>query len=257
LLCITGGPGAVAAAMKSGKRAICAGPGNPPVVVDSSADLDNAARCIVEGASFDNNLLCLSEKEAFAESGVFEPLMNALAAAGAYRLTAQHMDQLGKICLEMPKDPHGHPIAKRQFVGAEPGEIAKQIGLTVPADCRLLFGQTDASHPFVQAEQMMPVLPVVKCDTFEECVEQAKAAEHGFRHTAVIHSRLVDHMTHMGKAMDTALYVKNGPSLAGNGAGGEGYASYSIACTTGEGISTPMTFTRFRRCTMVDNLRII
>ncbi|MDD4891215.1 MAG: aldehyde dehydrogenase EutE [Phycisphaerae bacterium] len=257
MLCITGGPGAVAAAMKSGKRAVCAGPGNPPVVVDASADIENAARCIIEGTSFDNNLLCLSEKEAFVEAAVYEPLMKAMSAAGAYRLSREQVDQLAKICLESPKDGRGHWLAKRQFVGAEPQELARQIGLNVPADCRMLFGPADSEHPFVQAEQMMPFLPVVKCDTFEQCVEQAKDAEHGFRHTSVIHSRLVDHMTHMGKELDTTLYVKNGPSLAGNGAGGEGYASYSIACTTGEGITTPMTFTRFRRCTMVDNLRII
>jgi aldehyde dehydrogenase len=176
--------------------------------------------------------------------------------AGAVRLTRQQMDELAKICLDLPKDG-GHPVANRKFVGAEPQVIAQQIGVTVPPTCRLLFGETEAMHPFVQAEQMMPVLPFVKCETFEQAVEYSKQAEHGYGHTAVVHSRLVDHMTYMGKEMNTTLYVKNGPSVAGNGAGGEGYGNYSIACTTGEGICTPLTFTRFRRCTMVDNLRII
>jgi aldehyde dehydrogenase len=256
LLCCTGGPGVVAAAMKSGKRAICAGPGNPPVVVDSSADLANAARCILEGASYDNNLFCLSEKEAFVEAAIFEPMMEAMAAAGAFRLSTQQMDELARICIEHPKDAE-HPVANRKFVGAEPQVLAKEIGLTIPAGCRLLYGETDFDSPLVQAEQMMPLLPFVRCETFEQAVELAKQAEHGFRHTSVIHSRLVDHMTYMGKEMDTTLYVKNGPSLAGDGAGGEGYGNYSIACTTGEGVVTPLTFTRFRRCTMVDNLRII
>ena len=256
LLCITGGPGVVAAAMKSGKRAVCAGPGNPPVVVDSSADLNNAARCILEGASYDNNLLCLSEKEAFVEASVFEAMMDAMEAAGACRLTRQQIDELTRIVIEVPSDG-GHPHANKKFVGAEPQVLAQQVGVTVPADCRLLFGETDAASPLIQAEQMMPVLPFVRCDSFEKAVELAKQAEHGFRHTAVIHSRLVDHMTHMGKEMDTTLYVKNGPSLAGDAAGGEGYGTFSIACSTGEGITTPLTFTRFRRCTMVDNLRII
>jgi len=109
----------------------------------------------------------------------------------------------------------------------------------------------------VLAEQMMSCVPVVKARDFCQAVEMAKDAEHGYRHTAIIHSRLVDHMTHMGKVMDTTLYVKNGPSLAGDGIGGEGYCSYSIACTTGEGVCTPLTYTRVRRCVMVDNLRII
>lgn len=256
LLCITGGPGVVAAAMKHPKRAICAGPGNPPVVVDASADIDNAARCIYEGSSYDNNLLCLSEKEAFVVAEVFDQLMDAMEKLGACRLTRRQIDELVGICIEVPSDG-GHPYAKKKFVGAEPQLLAQQIGLNVPPQCRLLFGETDASNPFVQAEQMMPVLPFVKCDSFTQAVELAKQAEHGFGHTAVIHSRLVDHMTYMGKEMDTALYIKNGPSLAGDAAGGEGYGTYSIACTTGEGITTPLTFTRFRRCTMVDNLRII
>ncbi len=256
LLTVTGGLGVVAAALRSGKRAICAGPGNPPVVVDSSADLANAARCILEGASFDNNLLCISEKEAFIEASIFEPMMEAMAKVGAYRLSSQQMDELGKLCIEPAKD-HGHPVASRKFVGADPAVIARAVGLNVPAGCRLLFGETDLMHPFVQAEQMMPVLPFVKCASFEQAVEYAVQAEHAFGHTAVIHSRLVDHMTMMGKAMDTTIYVKNGPSLAGDSAGGEGHGNFSIACSTGEGIVTPLTFTRFRRCCMVDNLRIV
>jgi len=256
LLTVTGGMGVVAAALRSGKRAICAGPGNPPVVVDSSADLDNAARCIIEGASFDNNLLCLSEKEAFVEAAVFEPMMEAMSRAGACRLSPQQMDELARICIE-PAKGHDHPVASRKFVGAEPQVIAQQIGVPVPPECRLLFGQTELMHPFVQAEQMMPVLPFVRCESFEQAVEFAIQAEHGFGHTAVIHSRLVDHMTYMGKAVGTTIYVKNGPSLAGDAAGGEGHGNFSIACSTGEGIVTPLTFTRFRRCCMVDNLRIV
>ena len=170
LLCITGGPGAVAAAMKSGKRAICAGPGNPPVVVDASANIDNAARCIIEGTSFDNNLLCLSEKEAFVEASVFDPLMAAMQAAGAVKLSSQQMDRLAEICIEPAKDAHTHLVARRKFVGAEPQFIAREIGLSIPADCRLLFGPTGPDHAFVHCEQMMPVLPVVRSDSFEQAV---------------------------------------------------------------------------------------
>ena len=255
LLGITGGPGVVAAALRSGKRAICAGPGNPPVVVDSSAEIDNAARCIIEGTAYDNNLLCLSEKEAFIEACVWEKLLAAMKSLTAFELSMQQMNALAEKAIEVPAA--GHPHARREFVGKGAVELASIIGVRVPAGTELLIGQTGPDHPFVQAEQMMACLPMVKAKDFEQAVAMAKQAEHGFKHTAVIHSRLVDHMTHMGKEMDTALYVKNGPSLAGDGVGGEGYCSYSIACSTGEGICTPLTYTRIRRCTMVDNLRII
>ena len=255
LLGITGGPGVVAAALKSGKRAICAGPGNPPVVVDASAELDNAANCIIEGSTYDNNLLCLSEKETFVEASVFDKFMDELSRAGAFKLTSQQMDRLAEICLVQGRD--GHWAANKEYVGAEPQVIGRLVNLTVPPDCRMLFGETSPEHPWVMAEQMMPVMPVVKAPDFETAVQYAKKAEHGFGHTAVIHSRLVDHMTHMGKELDTTLYIKNGPSLAGNGSGGEGYGGWSIACGTGEGIATPMTYTRVRRCSMIDNLRIL
>ena len=166
------------------------------------------------------------------------------------------MDQLGRECIAAGKDG-GHPHANKTFVGQEPQVFADLLGVTVPPACRMLFGQTTQEHPFVQAEQMMPVIPFVRCDSFEQAVAYSVDAEHGFGHTAVIHSRLVDHMTYMGKAMDTAIFVKNGPSVAGDGSGGEGYGSYTIACSTGEGITTPLTYTRLRRCVMVDNLRII
>ncbi len=256
MLAITGGPGVVAVALTSGKRAICAGPGNPPAVVDSSADLDNAARCIIEGGAYDNNLLCLSEKEVFVEAVIFDTFMKCMAEQGACQLTPQQMDALAKICIVPGKDG-GHPHANKQFVGADAAVLAREINVSVPSGCRMLYGETSATHDWVMAEQMMPCMPVVKCQTFEDCVEAALVAEHGFRHTSILHSRLVDHMTYMGKAMNTTLFVKNGPSLAGNGAGGEGYGGYSIACATGEGICTPRAYTRVRRCAMIDNLRII
>lgn len=256
LLSITGGPGVVAAALKSGKRAICAGPGNPPVVVDETADLANAARCIIDGGAYDNNLLCISEKEVFVLAPVYDAFMAEMEKAGAFRLTAQQMQALEAKAIG-PVGKEGYPHANREFVGAEPKVLGQAIGVDVPASCRMLFGPAELNSPMVQAEQMMPVMPIVKADSFEQAVEMAIDAEHGFGHTAIIHSKLVDRITYMGKRVNTTAYVKNGPSVAGDGLGGEGFSSFSIACTTGEGIAGPMTFTRLRRCTMVDNLRIV
>ena len=259
LLAITGGPAVVGAAMKSGKRAICAGPGNPVVVVDESADLAKAARQIIEGAAFDNNLLCIGEKAVFVLASVFHRFCEELQNAGAARLNAQQLEKLTAAAFTYQPTDGGcsHPVLNRALVGADPGKLAEYAGLTVPHGTQLLFAETDADHAFVQEEQMMPMLPIVSVPDSVTAVREAKRAEHNYRHSAIIHTKDVDHMTYMAKAMDTTIFVKNGPSVAGLGLGGEGYLSYSIATTTGEGITTPKTFTRVRRCVLVENLRII
>lgn len=259
LLAITGGPAVVNAAMKSGKRAICAGPGNPTVVVDETADLAKAARDVIQGAAYDNNLLCIGEKAVFVVGSVFNRFCEELQKAGAARLTSAQLEQLTKAAFTYKETDGGcsHPVVNRAFVGADPSKLAQVAGTSVPANTPLLFAETDADHAFVQEEQMMPVLPIVSVPDFVTGVREAKRAEHNYRHSAIIHSKDVDHMTYMAREMDTTIFVKNGPSVAGLGLGGEGYLSYSIATTTGEGITTPKTFTRIRRCVMVENLRII
>ncbi len=259
LLAITGGPAVVSAAMKSGKRAICAGPGNPTVVVDDTADLAKAARQIIQGAAFDNNLLCIGEKAVFVVGSVFKRFCEELAKAGAFRLNATQLEALTKVAFTYKQDGGGcsHPVLNRALVGADPAVLAQHAGVSIPSGTQLLFAETSADHAFVIEEQMMPMLPVVSVPDFETAVREAKLAEHGYRHSSIIHSKDVDHMTYMAREMDTTIFVKNGPSVAGLGLGGEGYLSYSIATTTGEGITTPKTFTRVRRCVMVENLRII
>ena len=259
IMAITGGPAVVKAAMKSGKRSICAGPGNPVVVVDETADLARAARCIIEGAAFDNNLLCIGEKAVFVVGSVFNRFMEEMEKAGAGRLNAQQLGRLTDEAFTTSQDAGGcaQRVLNRDCIGASPADLAQKAGMTVPNECELLFGETDADHPYVQKEQMMPMIPIVSVPDFETGVEEAKRAEHGYRHSAIIHSTNVDHMTHMAREMDTTIFVKNGACVTGLGLGGEGYLSYSIATTTGEGITTPKTFTRIRRCVMVENLRII
>ncbi|MFP4281575.1 MAG: aldehyde dehydrogenase [Opitutales bacterium] len=258
LLCITGGPMVVQAALKSGKRAICAGPGNPPVVVDESADLDKAARDIIYGAAFDNNLLCIGEKQIFVIDAVYKPFLAALKRAGAGHLNARQLETLTGEVFTYKEDGGGcsHPVLKRELVGADATRLAEVAGLSVAGDCQMLFAETDFDHPFVQEEQMMPCLPVVRARNIEQAIHMAKESEHNYKHSAMIHTAHVGHMTAMGRLMDSTLFVKNGPCTAGLGMGGEGYASFSVATTTGEGITTPMTFTRTRRCVLVDALNI-
>ena len=259
LLCVTGGPGVVKAAMASGKRAVCAGPGNPPVLVDGTSCLTNAAKCVIYGAAYDNNLLCIGEKEVFVLEAVADKFMAALEKNGAHRLAPDQIERLAKEAFVFPPGQGAgcpHPVVNRNLIGRDPAVLAKIAGASIAPGTQLLFGETKADHLFVEEEQMMPFLPIVRVKSVEEGVALSKKAEQGYKHSAMIHSHDVAHMTAMAKALETTLFVKNGSCLAGLGNGGEGYANFSIATTTGEGICNPRTFTRVRRCVMVDKLRI-
>jgi len=259
LLLVTGGPAVVKAAMQTGKRAICAGPGNPPVVMDDTCCPTRAARAIIQGAAYDNNLLCIGEKEVFVLETTADKLMAEMEKNGAVRLTNAQLDALTKAAFTFTAGQGGgcaYASVNKDFIGKDASVLAKAAGVNVPAGTQLLFAETDAKHPFVEEEQMMPFLPIVRVKSVEEGIEHALEAEHGYKHTSIIHSHDVEHMTAMGRALDTTLFIKNGPCMAGLGLGGEGYLSYSIATPTGEGVTNPRTFTRVRRCVMVDNLRI-
>jgi aldehyde dehydrogenase len=226
--------------------------------VDETADLNVAARSIVQGAAYDNNLLCIGEKEVFAVDAIFDQLLDAVSRNGGYLLKAQQVAALTKIAFEEQTTDKGKKLVlNRDFIGADPQVLAQAIGLSVPANTQILFGETGTDNPFVPEEQMMPFIPFVRSRDFGEALAMAKEFEHGFGHTSLIHTKNVSHMTEMGRLMDTTLFVKNGPSMAGLGLGGEGYLSFSVATPTGEGVTNPLTFTRQRRCALVDDLRII
>ena len=254
LLAVTGGPAVAKAAMKQAKRAIVAGPGNPPVVVDETADFDNAARSIIFGAAFDNNLLCIGEKEVFVVDSVFDKMLAAMHRAGAVELNARQVARLTEQALAWHQD---HWVAHKDFVGADAKVLAEAAGAACGDGVDLLFGETAADNPFVPTEQMMPFVPFVRVRDFEEGLRLAVEAEHGFGHTAVIHSNNLANITRMGKVMNTTIFVANGPCTAGLGVEGEGYPSFSIATPSGEGITSPLTFTRFRRCSVSGSMRIV
>ena len=249
LLCVTGGPFVVKAASKSGKRVIAAGPGNPPVVVDETADLDHAAKSIITGASFDNNLLCISEKEVFVVESVFDAFRAAMKRAGAFELDGPAVERLSEAAFKFdgPGKGCGRAHLKRELVGRDVPELAAAAGVRVPAGTDLLFGETKADHAFVVEEQMMPFVPIVRVPNADAGIAQAVIAEHGYRHTAIIHSQNMDTVTKMARAMNTTLFVHNGPCTAALGSESPGYLSFSIATPTGEGVTTPMTFTRERQ----------
>jgi len=238
-------------AMSCGKRAICAGPGNPPVVVDETADLQQAGRDVVFGASMDNNIICVVEKELFAVRSIADGLKAEMLRNGAVPVDAAGLSRLEKTVL----DGRGH--VNRDFIGKDARKIADAASIRTTGDPRLLLCEVDAQHPFVQLEMLMPVLPMVRVADFAEALRGSVEAEHGYFHTAVIHSKNIDRLHDMARAVNTSLFVKNGPSTAGLGVDGEGYTAWTIAGSSGDGLTTARTFTRERRCTLKDKLRIV
>jgi aldehyde dehydrogenase len=259
LLCVTGGSAVVQAAVKSGKRVIAGGPGNPPVVVDDTADLDRAARCIIEGAAFDNNLLCIGEKEVFVVTSVADQFIAAMRRAGAYQLDTPAIDRLSKAAFTFDGGGGGCVRAhlKKDLVGKDASVLGAVAGVQVPAETDLLFGETNEKHPFVTEEQMMPFIPVVRVPDVDAAIAASVEAEHGYRHTAIIHTQNVETATRMARAMNTTLFIHNAASPASLGVGGPGYFSHTIATPTGEGVTTPLTFTRERQMVVGSALRII
>jgi acyl-CoA reductase-like NAD-dependent aldehyde dehydrogenase len=251
LVVVTGGPAVVKSAMGSGKRAICAGPGNPPAVVDETAHLAKAAKDILDGASLDNNIVCIVEKEIFAVAEIADGLKRHLVENGAFEVTGPAIARLEKLVVT----PDGHP--SRDWIGKDASKIARAAGISAPERTRMLFAEVDAMHPFVQVELLMPVIGLVRLPSVDDCITAAVQAEHGFGHTATMHSTSLDNLHAMARVINTSIFVKNGPSYAGLGLGGEGYTSFTIASPTGEGLTTAMTFTRERRCTLKDYFRIV
>ncbi|MDA3905610.1 MAG: aldehyde dehydrogenase EutE [Bacteroidales bacterium] len=257
MLVVTGGPGVVKAAMKMEKKTIAAGPGNPPVVVDETADLVKAGKDIVNGASFDNNLICICEKETIVVESVADQLKVEMEKNGAYILSPDQVKKVTELVIADPGRPGHEGAANKDFVGKNASVIAKAIGVNVPDSTRLLLCEVDANHPLVWTEQLMPVMPLVRVPNVDDAIDLAVRCEHGFRHTAIMHSHNIAALSKMARVMDCSIFIKNGPSYAGLGKGGAGFASFTIASPTGEGVTRARTFTRERRCTLVDFFRII
>lgn len=253
----TGGMGMVNALLHSGKKCIGAGEGNPPVIVDETANIELAGRKIYAGASFDNNIVCFAEKEVFAVGSAYDGLIHELKKNGAYLVNAQQAEQLTRLCVKSKAKGPGYEPNK-DWVGKNASVILRQIGVNVPDTCRLAIMEVSADHPFVLCEQLMPVLPIVRVNSFEEAVELSVKAEKGNRHTASMFSTNVDHMTRFAKAIETTIFVKNGSTGAGLGINGEGHCTMTIAGPTGEGITDARSFCRKRRCMLAEGgLRIV
>ncbi|MCL5037020.1 MAG: aldehyde dehydrogenase EutE [Chloroflexi bacterium] len=256
ILVVTGGEEVVHLAMRSGKKVIAAGPGNPPVVVDETADIKKAASDIIFGASFDNNVLCTAEKILIVVESVINELRRFMKISGAYELTSHQVEELVRVVVK-PGGPGCSASMNKDYIGRTAQVLAKAIGLDLPSDIRLLFCEVSEDHPLVQLEQLMPVLPMVRVRDVNEAIDMAVRVEHGNYHSAMMHSKNVESLSRMAQRIKTSIFVKNGPSVAGLGYGGEGYTTLTIASPTGEGLTSARSFTRSRRCVLVDYFRII
>jgi acyl-CoA reductase-like NAD-dependent aldehyde dehydrogenase len=257
LLAVTGGIGVVRQAMKSGKRAVCAGPGNPPVVVDETADLIQAGRDVVCGGSFDNNLVCTTEKTCIVVESVLDDVVDSMTKHGGFLITSWQLRRLMKSIFTEDRGPGKPGVMNKEFIGQNANVLLKELGINVGDEVRQVVAVVEPDHQLVWSEQMMPIMPVVPMPNVYAAIELAVESEHGFRHTAVMHSKHIDHMTEMARAMDCSIFVKNGPSYTGLGMGGEGFTSFTIASPTGEGMTTCRSFSRLRRCTLKDGFRIV
>jgi acyl-CoA reductase-like NAD-dependent aldehyde dehydrogenase len=257
LLAVTGGSGVVRQAMTSGKRAICAGPGNPPVVVDATADLDHAARNIIAGASFDNNIVCTDEKEVIAVESIVDELIQQMIRHGAYLLTGDVLRRVEAEIFTEQRGPRRRAVVAKDLIGRNAGEILARAGGSCMGDPPLLIARVPNDHPLVWTEQMMPVLPITSVPDVETGIQLAREAEHGYGHSAGMYSRDIDALSRMARVINTSIFTKNGPFYAGLGEGGEGHSSFTIASPTGEGLTGPVAFSRLRRCVLVDHFRIV
>lgn len=240
IICATGGPAVVKAALGVGKKAVCAGPGNPPAIVDETADIQNAATCIVNGASFDNNLLCIGEKITIVVEEKADELIRAMQRAGAHFVQG---DEARRLTDYVVQDGH----INKEPIGWDAGRILQQVGINAPSDTKIALLELPADHFMVVEEQMMPVMPLVRARDYAHAVEIALKAEAGRGHTVVIHSKDIFRITQLRNAYQCTVFVANGSSAAAEGVNGEGYVAMSLAGHTGEGFTSPITFTKRRR----------
>jgi acyl-CoA reductase-like NAD-dependent aldehyde dehydrogenase len=243
--------------MKSGKRAICAGPGNPPAVVDPTADIEKAGRDVIYGHSFDNNVICVDEKECIVVDSCADALKAAMKRHGAVEVPASELARLEKVIFEKGAGPRGHAVVQKKMVGKSASVILKELGISAGPEVRAVIVEVPNDHPLVWTEQMMPVLPITRVPNVDAAIDLAVQAEGGNFHTAVMHSHDLAALSKMAKACNCSIFVKNGCGVSGLGHDAEGYTSFTIASPTGEGLTSPRSFSRWRRCTLVDHFRIV
>lgn len=254
ILVATGGPGVVKAILQSGKRGIAAGAGNPPVLVDETANIEKAAKDIINGATFDNNLPCIAEKEVIAVDCIADELIKHMINQNdCYYIHGAELEALTNTVIVEHK---GRKVLDRDCVGRDAQVLLEKISVKVGSNIRAIIFEGSKDHPLIKEELMMPILGIVRVKDVDQGIQIAKELEGGNRHSAHMHSTNLRNLTKYGRELDTAIYVKNAPSYAGIGFGGEGFSTFTIASKTGEGLTNAQTFTKSRRCVLAEDFFI-
>jgi acyl-CoA reductase-like NAD-dependent aldehyde dehydrogenase len=148
-------------------------------------------------------------------------------------------------------------VVNKKYIGKNASVILGELGITAGPEVRTVLVEVPNEHPLIWTEQMMPVLPLTRVRNVDEAIDLGVAAEGACFHTATMHSHDLAALSVMARRCNCSIFVKNGPNLAGLGYGGEGHTSFTIASPTGEGMTSPRSFSRWRRCTLVDHFRIV
>ena len=197
----------------------------------------------------------MAEKEVFAFSSIADRLMAEMEKNGAFRIYGEDIQKVVNTVLV--KKDNGQYVINRKYVGHDATLILRDSGVNYTGNPRLVIAEVDRNHPFIMVEMLMPVLGIARVSDIDEAIRESVRAEKGCHHSAMIHSSNIHNMTAAASALNTTIFVKNGPSYAGLGFGGEGFTTLTIATPTGEGLTSARTFTRARRCVVRGDLRVI
>lgn len=251
LIIATGGHGLLKEALVCGKKVIGGGSANPVCIVDETANIEKAAIDIVESSSFDNNLMCVTEKNIVVVKSVSEILKENLKKNGAYHITSPaELIKLTKTCVDQNMEPN------KKLNGMNANKILQLAGINCSRKIKIILVDCIKEHPIVVNEMLMPILPVVEVENFDKALEVALEIEQGLRHTAVIHSQLIERLSRVAKEMQTSIFVKNGPAFSGIGFRNDRELSMTVASVTGEGTVTARHFARTRRCVLCEGFSI-
>lgn len=213
LILATGTSEIVRMAEASGTPTLGVGPGNVPVYVHESADLEYAARAIAHSKSFDNGTVCASEQALVVEKRVMKLLRPLLEARGVYFCTRAEMEALGPVCYDKDRQR-----MRADVVGRPAADIARSAGFKVPPRTRVLVAEPDGVGPDdpLSNEILAPVLALYQCETYEEAVRTCEAVNRhgGIGHTVGVYAndeRVVNDFARM----NAARILVNTPSTEG------------------------------------------
>ena len=239
LIDATGGQGVVKAAYSSGKPALGVGPGNTPVYLEKTADLDMAVVDIITSKTFDNGTICASEQTVVIDDAIYDSALAKFAELGAHICDERETELLGRTVID-PATGFMRPIA----VGQKATDIARVVGLSVKPNTKLLIAPIQGvgrEHP-LSVEKLFPVLAVYRAKSVDEALRVCVDVNHagGIGHTSVVFSRDEGVIRKFGEVINTGRILVNSPGSIGaiGGVYNDMVPTLSFGCGTGGGNST-------------------